>query len=455
MPEPHSRFNAARILRGLPLLAALTACAGRGPAAVSPQEVPDLAARLQKEPDNANLLVRYAAALFAGGSCDSAQPVARRAMGARPSDAVPVMVLGQCQERAGEYDRAVATYETYLGANSKGNGAPAVRARQLLARRDQATSMARRALIQEQQLAQQPGDARTIGILPLQIIGDSSYQPLSRGLAQMMISDIGMLNQFKLVERVQIGALLDEMKFSQGTRVDPATAARVGRLVQAGRIVQGLATIPSSGPVRLEASVVERTGEVGNAGQVNGQMRDLLRLEKDLVVSVVTRLGYTLSVAERQAILENGTQNVQAFLAYSRGLLAEDAGDYSRAALYFSELVRTAWLVESIRQPISPRLPAACPLSRPQRRRRHRPSLRQRRSRSVPRRLGQPGRPSRRGLRRWLGHVRPLRRTAPRASSTRANAGKPPKRDGSSTKASGRRGGRSDVPNEGSRRPPH
>lgn len=340
MPKPYSRPRAARFLRGLPLLAALTACVGRGPSAVSPQEAPDLAARLQKDPGNPDLLVRYAAALFAGGTCDSAQAVARRAIGARPADAVPVMILGQCQERAGEYDRGIATYDTYLATYSKGNGAPAVRARQLLARRDQATSMARRALIQEQQLAQQPGDALTIAILPLQIVGDSSYQPLSRGLAQMMISDIAVLNRYRLVERLQIGALLDEMKFNQGTRVDPATAARVGRLIQAGRIVQGLATIPASGPVRLEASVVERTGEVVNAQQVNGQMRDLLRLEKDLVVSVVTRLGYTLSQAERQAILENGTQNLQAFLAYSRGLLAEDAGDFSRAALYFSDAVQ-------------------------------------------------------------------------------------------------------------------
>ena len=334
-----SRFGTARMLRCLPFVV-VAACAGRGPTAVSPAEVPDLKARLQKDPGNSTLLVRYAAALFAAGTCDSAQAVGRRAMAARPEDAVPVMVVGQCQERAGQHDGAMATYDAYLAKYSSGPGAPAIRARQLLARRDQASALARRALIQEQQLAQQPGDARTIGILPLQIVGDSTYQPLSRGLAQMIISDISLLRQFRLVERLQIGALLDELRFSQGTRVDPATAARVGRLIQAGRMVQGLATIPRQGPVRLEASVVQGTGEVANAEQVNGQLRDLLRLEKDLVVAIVTRLGYTLSVAERRAILENGTQNLQAFLAYSRGLLAEDGGDFSRAALYFGDAVQ-------------------------------------------------------------------------------------------------------------------
>jgi hypothetical protein len=38
--------------------------------------------------------------------------------------------------------------------------------------------------------------------------------------------------------------------------------------------------------------------------------------------------------------LENGTQDLTAFLAYSRGLLAEDAGDFSRAAAYFSDAVQ-------------------------------------------------------------------------------------------------------------------
>ena len=107
--------------------------------------------------------------------------------------------------------------------------------------------------------------------------------------------------------------------------MDPTTAARVGHLVQAGKLVYGVATIPASGPIKMQASVVQGSGEVGDAGQANGTLRGLLAMEKDLVVQLVGRLGYTLSEAERRSILDNGTQNLQAFLAYSRGLLAEDA----------------------------------------------------------------------------------------------------------------------------------
>jgi hypothetical protein len=58
-------------------------------------------------------------------------------------------------------------------------------------------------------------------------------------------------------------------------------------------------------------------------------------MEKELVVGIATGMGYTLSEAERRAILENGTQNLAAFLAYSRALEAEDRGDYAAAARYY------------------------------------------------------------------------------------------------------------------------
>jgi tetratricopeptide (TPR) repeat protein len=307
---------------------------------VSPKEVPDLEARVARKPNDAALVSRFAAALFAASQFDSAQAVATRALALDPADATALLVTGQVQERAGQYDRAIAAYQRFASQHPRVQGVSAVRARELLARKAQAAANARSAMRREQELAQQPGDPQTVAVLPVEIVGDSSYQPLSRGLAQMMISDLSLLQRFRMVERLQVGAVMDELKFSQSARVDPATAARVGRLVQAGRLVQGVANIPATGPVRLQATVVQRSGEVGDAGQVNGTVRGLLQMEKDLVVQVASGLGYVLSEAERRRILENGTQNLQAFLAYSRGLLAEDAGDYSRAALYFSDAIQ-------------------------------------------------------------------------------------------------------------------
>lgn len=336
----HSARRWASHALAVALVVTIGACAGQRVSEVSPEEIPQLETQLAQTPDNGALRARYAAALFVADRCDQAVAEARRAQTLIPVDAVAPLVIGQCLERREQFADALTTYRMYLTAHPDARGAAAVRARELLAFRQYSTRRARFALQNEAQLAQQVGDPNTIAVLPLEIAGDSSYQPLSRGLAQMLTSDLALIQRFRLVERVQLTALLDELQLAQGGRVDVGTAARVGRLMQAGRMVQGLAAIPPEGEMRLEANVVLPTGEVTGPEAVTGRFRDLLRLEKELIVQIATRLGYVLSEAERRRILENGTQNLTAFLAYSQGLIAEDAGDFSRAAQYFSQAVQ-------------------------------------------------------------------------------------------------------------------
>jgi tetratricopeptide (TPR) repeat protein len=316
-------------------------CAGRAaPPPVSPGEIPELEQRLAADPADGAVLLRYAAALFAAGRCDTASIVAARGWARRPGDATAPLVIGQCAERDGRHDAAVQTYRQFLAAYPAGPGTAAVRAREMLALRAGATARARDALAREQELAAAEPNPEAVAVLPLEIAGDSSYRPLSRGLAQMLTSDLALLRRFPLVERLQIGALLDELALAETGRVDPGTAARIGHLIQAGQLVQGLAAIPPDQQVRLEAGIVRATGETSDPAVTSGRFADLLRLEKALVLIIAQRLGYVLSEAERRAVLENGTQNLVAFLAYSRGLLEEDRGNFAAAAAHYAEAAR-------------------------------------------------------------------------------------------------------------------
>lgn len=310
-------------------------------AQVSPEEIPELEERLATAPRDGELLLRYSAALFAAGRCDSAVAVARTGMAVRPRDAVGPLVVGQCLEQGEDFSGAVAVYRTYAEAHPDERGVAAVRAREMLALRGQATHVARNAIAREQELADQPTDPDVVAVLPLQIASaDTSFLPLSRGLAQILTSDLALLQRFRMVERLQLGAILDEIEFSQGDKVDPLTAVRVGRLMRAGRMVQGLVVIPPEQDVRLEASVILSTGEVTDPTSATGPLRDLLRIEKEIVVGLAGQMGYQLSQAERASILENGTQNLAAFLAYSSALVAEDQGDYSAAAVFYAQAVQ-------------------------------------------------------------------------------------------------------------------
>jgi len=315
-------------------------CGGGQYAEVTPEEIPQLEEQLAQDPDNGDLILRYAAALYAAGQCDTARTTAVAGMRRQPQNAIGPLVTGQCLELDGEYDQAIAVYRDYLMRYPDHAGAPAVRARETLAVRERATSRARSALAREAALTEQPADPQTLAVLPIDIAGDSSYQPLSRGLAEMMTADLALLQRFRMVERLEVDALIDEMALADAGPVDQATAARVGHLLQAGQMVQGLAAIPPRGDVRLEATVVRLDGQVLAPQVATGGFRDLLQLEKEIVVGIANELGYTLSEAERREILENGTQNLAAFLAYSDGLLAEDLGDYAGAAGYYAAAVR-------------------------------------------------------------------------------------------------------------------
>ena len=319
----------------------VAACAqGPRPGPVTPSELPALTAQAAQQPRSAQIRFRLAAALMAAGQCDSAVVVANAGQMLAPAEALGPMVVGGCQEKDGRYDLAFATYTDFANKYPQARGVAAVRALAQFALRAQATQTAKLALARESTLTNLAPEPSTIAVLPVTIAGDSSLQPLSRGLAELMLTDLAMIRSLRLLERIQVGALLDELKLGQSGRADASTAARVGRLLRAERMVQGVATITQNGPVRMSATVVRGDGDVRSGAQASGTFKQLLDVEKQVVFGLATELGIQLTDAERQRIHRQGPKNLAAFLAYSQGLEALDRGDYRMAGQAFSAAVR-------------------------------------------------------------------------------------------------------------------
>ncbi len=307
------------------------------PLSVSPSEIPALEARLSANPGDVETRLRYSAALFAAGDCAHARPSAEQVLRARPRSEVGTLVVGQCLEQDGRFDDAIATYRKYGEAFPDERGVDAVRAREFLATRARARALAREALEREAGLVTEEVEPDATGVLPFAVTGDDDLRPLSLGLASMITTDLALIRRFRLVERVRLSAILDELALTTSGRVDSATAARVGHLVRAGRLVQGSLVEGVGGSVDLGAAVALSTGDVVEPSVRTGGLESLLRLEKELVLDIAADLGYVLTDAERQRVLENGTQSLAAFLAYSRGLEAEERGDFAEAARWYGE----------------------------------------------------------------------------------------------------------------------
>lgn len=309
---------------------------------ITPEELPQIEAQLEQSPRDGALLHRHAAALYAAGRCNQAQAAASRALTVAPRLALGALVMGRCLEDAGDLPAAIEFYSWYVTNHPRGRGAAAVEAQRTLTLGRHAVQVAREAVLAEQRGADaSPPDPDAVAVLPLLVNGGPEYEPLSRGLASLMISDLYLLDRFRLLERIQLDAIVAELELARSGQVDPATAAQVGRLMRAGRTVQGTVTIDSTAAgASLTAAVVGGDGADPEFVQSEGGLAALLDLEKTLVLALSEAMGYTPSLAERTRILRNGTRNLAAFLAYSNGLEAAATGDYSAAAGHFERAVQ-------------------------------------------------------------------------------------------------------------------
>jgi curli biogenesis system outer membrane secretion channel CsgG len=162
---------------------------------------------------------------------------------------------------------------------------------------------------------------------------------LKKGLAQMLISDLGALDRCRLVERSRLEALLEEQKLGQTGKLDRATSARVGKLLGARLMVLG-GFFDMGTALRVDARVVDvETGKIVGAVGATGKNDDFLDVEQRLSVDlqkVLARQVETASTATtpaprrprpaRPARLKTGTA-----VKYSEALASADKGDKKTA----------------------------------------------------------------------------------------------------------------------------
>jgi tetratricopeptide (TPR) repeat protein len=255
-----------------------------------------------------------------------------------PKDGPSALYAGLAAEKTNDYTAAKNAYNSYLVMGRSPSVKRDIRARLLVVTREEAKAAAKVAIAQETRIAQVPGSSTTVAVLPFKLsVVDQSLLPLERGLADLVITDLGKVKRLTVVERDRIQAIADEIALGRSGQVDAATAVREGKLIQAGRVVQGTLQNSTGTSIQMGEQVFEtqNAGIVGSGFNQQGDLGAIFNLEKAVVKQVFTDLNIQLTPAEQQDVDRRPTQNLQAFLAYSRGLVAEDAGRIDEAARYF------------------------------------------------------------------------------------------------------------------------
>jgi|TARA_B100000315_G_C14579281_1_gene589605 TolB-like protein len=169
--------------------------------------------------------------------------------------------------------------------------------------------------------------------------GVSEYASLSKGLADMLITDLSNVKSIQIVEREKLESLLKEIDLGEGKFIDPNTAQKLGKGLGAGYMLTGSYLIMGE-TMRIDARLVDvGTGEISMAEEITGEKNSFFELEKDLVNKLVASLNLGLSKSEERRIKKVQTESFESFSAYSSSLDALDNGRYEESVEHLKKAV--------------------------------------------------------------------------------------------------------------------
>ena len=281
-------------------------------------------------------------AYYKAGRHAEARTALQAAARQEPNDGTTALYLGLAAEELGDFAAAKRAYSTYLEVGRTSRVRRQLEGRLAALTRRELAEDAKTAIQQERTLGAVAGSPTTVAVLPLRFTGsDSSLRPLERGFAELLTTDLSRSSKLTVVERARIQTLLDELALQKSGQSEASTNVRAGRMLRAGRVVQGSILQVGGSQLRVDAAVLDvPTTEVRGTARGEDRMDQLFDLEKRIALGLFDQLGVTLTVAERNAIEQRPTRSLAAFLAYSRGLTADDDGRFDDASRFYRDAIR-------------------------------------------------------------------------------------------------------------------
>ena len=293
--------------------------------------------RANENPYDADALKHLSILYIQTHQNELAQKYVDKAVKLSPDDPEVIFYKGLNLEFFGRQNEALEYYKKYAGILKDSPYRELMEGRYLWIRRQQAYSDVDSLIKREKDLSLKNISDSTIAVFPLIYEGiNKDYVPLSRGFSEMVSIDLTKVKALKILERIRIQAVLNELKSGQSSSVDRSSAPRMGKLLGAGTIVSGDYDITNSGDFKIDLGSWDvRDSQRKSWVNKSGALKDLFILQKEIVFVFLQKNGIELTQEEKEAIAQVPTQNLQSFLAFSKGLMQEDAGDFKSAASSF------------------------------------------------------------------------------------------------------------------------
>jgi len=162
------------------------------------------------------------------------------------------------------------------------------------------------------------------------------FEALRIGLQQILMTELARNPAMRVVERSQLNALIAEQDLGAAGRVDPETAARVGRIVGAKFMVLG-GFVDWFGDFRLDARIVDcETTEIIVAIGLRERREELYQLIVDLTGRLTNDVNLPSLDIEAELKEQAREIPVDALTLFSRAVFFEDRGDSERAKEFYT-----------------------------------------------------------------------------------------------------------------------
>jgi tetratricopeptide (TPR) repeat protein len=195
------------------------------------------------------------------------------------------------------------------------------------------------ALKQEAQLNLASYPEKSVAVLSfLSLSENRDWEPLQKGLAEMIITDLAQVRDLNVVERLKVDQLMTELRMSSAGLADETNSVRFSKLVGARNLVKGSFLVMNDMKMTLDAGVFQAVNPAQPTNfNFDGNMARLFQMEKELVLSIINYFGITLTPQEREKLLKVPTENIDAFMNYCKGLDALDRNDFKGATRFFQQ----------------------------------------------------------------------------------------------------------------------
>lgn len=303
-----------------------------------------LCARVPKEALNLSAtekeeLVRNAVSQYEQGEMDKAQKNLEQAQTVFPENYAVPYYLGLIYLKQNNRKGAIAQWQEYLEMSPHSENALNIRKNITLLLRDEAKAFAKKAVAREMKSIEGRVSDKTIAVTTFSNLGSEKLGPLGKGMASMLITDLSKVPDLQVVDRIQLHALLEEMKLGVSGLVDMDTAPEVGKLLKAKHVTSGSLADFEKGSMMIASAVVDadRSTSIGSQ-EVQGVIKHFYDLEKQIACQIIEDLGKNCDTVPA-GFKKIHTKNLQALVWYSWGLEYFDEESYDDAREMFQKAI--------------------------------------------------------------------------------------------------------------------